>query len=282
MAFDNLVAVRNFRHNRGIFFDLLLFEKLRGNRGAHEYLHLVVSLECRRHLLVCYYLNDLIRGSFWILLKEFTGPFNGKVHSTFIINTSLRCNFIVIVRILVKHIVLFLSKHSFFEISFLFVASTVTGRSRRFLFVLLALLFFLTFLLFLLFLTFLLPFVAVAIVFSLLSIVLLLLALLFLLLLVLRQNVIGEFVVHIDHLFRATCSTPVPDAPTLDAVRSFRQTTCGANHKSFDISMHQLLKRIICMSTIDDGAIGILVVGCLRTKFAPKELVYLSGSTMQT
>lgn len=45
--------------------------------------------------------------------------------------------------------------------------------------------------------------------------------------------------------------------------------------------MNQLLKRIVGVCTVDNGTVGILVVGCLGTEFATKEFVDLSGKAMQ-
>ena len=59
------------------------------------------------------------------------------------------------------------------------------------------------------------------------------------------------------------------------------QSAGGTNDKSFDVPMHQLLKRIVGVCTVDNGAVGILVVGCLGTEFATKEFVDLSGKAMQ-
>ena len=45
--------------------------------------------------------------------------------------------------------------------------------------------------------------------------------------------------------------------------------------------MHQFLKGIVGVGTVDNGTIGILVVCCLGTEFATKELVDLSWGAMQ-
>lgn len=45
--------------------------------------------------------------------------------------------------------------------------------------------------------------------------------------------------------------------------------------------MNQLLKRIVRVRTVDNGTIGVFVVGGLGTEFAPKEFVDLSGRAMQ-
>ena len=44
----------------------------------------------------------------------------------------------------------------------------------------------------------------------------------FFVLFVLGQNVVAEFVVHIDHFFGAASSASMPNASTLDAVFGFR------------------------------------------------------------
>mmetsp|Transcript_9745 Transcript_9745/g.21036 ORF Transcript_9745/g.21036 Transcript_9745/m.21036 type:complete len:273 (-) Transcript_9745:386-1204(-) len=215
-------------------------------------------------------------GGIRIRKKKLAGPFNGKFHGTFVIDTGLCWNIIVVVPVGSKAIIFFLAKLSFFEIVLFFVASIF---SRGFLLVFFA---FFLLLALLLFLILFLLFALVTVFLDLLSDIFLVFAFVRLRLFVLSQNIFGKFVVHVNHSPMTTSSTIVVDASITDFVLGFGQSTIGADDESFDVKMYQLLKHIVAVGAVNNGSVGLLVVGGLGTEFATKELGDFSRGTMQT
>mmetsp|Transcript_22702 Transcript_22702/g.53631 ORF Transcript_22702/g.53631 Transcript_22702/m.53631 type:complete len:220 (+) Transcript_22702:210-869(+) len=121
MALDDLVAVNNLGNDRSVFLDLLVLEKLGCDGGTDKDLDLVVGLERGRHLLVGDHLGNITGRSIRILGKILAGALDGKFHCTFVVDTSLGSN-LVVLRVDSKVAVFFLAEHRLLEVVFFFVA----------------------------------------------------------------------------------------------------------------------------------------------------------------
>jgi hypothetical protein len=87
--------------------------------------------------------------------------------------------------------------------------------------------------------------------------------------------------IHINHFFRSTCSTSMPNASLFDRVGRFRESTLRTKNKLLNVFMNALLKLRIRVRSVHHSPVVLLVIRSLRSHFASKEFVDLGRFTVK-
>mmetsp|Transcript_19777 Transcript_19777/g.56824 ORF Transcript_19777/g.56824 Transcript_19777/m.56824 type:complete len:422 (-) Transcript_19777:397-1662(-) len=247
----------------GPLLDLLLLEEVDGEDAAEQDVDLVVRLETGGHLLVDDDLGNVGGRGVGIVGEELLGTLDGELHGGVVVDLlaggdgqlldavgSVRSVGSLILLGLFLLVLLVL-------LGLLLLLSVIAAIVALALFLLLLVL------------------LSVLPTLGLVLLALVALLLLGLGLLVLGQDVRAKLVVHVDHLLVAARHALVVDAAGLDLVVRLGQAALGTQDEDVDVLLDGVLQDLVVVRAVDDGPVGVGVVGRLGAELGAEKFVHL-------